>query len=458
MCRIGSATAAVLTALAAVAAAADKTAWTLSAHPDPAGWQRVRAVLEVEGHLLGQGEASVPLQVEGEVIYDERVTESSGRQRRALRHYSKAEATIRINNRSQQPILPDDRRTIWYASDAQGHSLRSPHGPLRQQDRDLIDLPGSSAELPQLLPTGPVAIGHKWSPSQPIVALLLGVDQIDQGELTAELAGVQDQIAQIRMEGDIRATVRGAKTEMKVRGKLNIDVAARRPRWLALAINEQREAGPVGPGLKLQARLRMILAATEPPTVSVEPAAAESALGDDHTSRLQFRPAAQTYTLLHPPAWFVISDQADPHILRWLHDGRVLAQCRISSLHRLPAGRELGLEEFQRDIREALGTSFQQVVTSEQTGSPAGIRLLRVVVVGQVQEVPIQWIYYHLSHPDGRRAAMLFTLEADDIGLFGGADLEIVNSFEFLEADRAADEPAAEPQAGRPQDRPEARR
>jgi hypothetical protein len=108
----------------------------------------------------------------------------------------------------------------------------------------------------------------------------------------------------------------------------------------------------------------------------------------------------------------------------------------------LPEGRQLGIEQFQHDVRRALGEQLQELVTAEQSTTDTGLRALRVVAVGQVQQAPIQWIYYHLSDQEGHRAAVVFTLSSSDVETFGGDDLEMAGSFRFVTPSTTAQPPA----------------
>jgi len=106
---------------------------------------------------------------------------------------------------------------------------------------------------------------------------------------------------------------------------------------------------------------------------------------------------------------------------------------RKMSLAPSSEGPPVQLAEFQQEIRRALGTSATQVVDSREMDLTPEIRALRIVVAGQVSEVPIQWIYYHLTHSSGRRVSCVFTMSAEELERFGGEDLEIAGSILFLD-------------------------
>jgi hypothetical protein len=124
-----------------------------------------------------------------------------------------------------------------------------------------------------------------------------------------------------------------------------------------------------------------------------------------------------------------------------IDQGVLIAQCNISSLPDLAAGKRVQLPEFQADIEKALGKNFGQFVEASQQRSERGHRVLRAVVSGLASELPIQWVYYHLSDDKGRQTALVFTMEAKLVEKFAGADESIVGTFEFV--DRAVLTPTA---------------
>jgi len=129
--------------------------------------------------------------------------------------------------------------------------------------------------------------------------------------------------------------------------------------------------------------------------------------------------------------WHVISNGRDGIVLRLVERGDLIAQCNVSRLHDLPAGKQIGLEELQRDIRKTLRTRFAQFEHAEMERSKTGRRILRVTALGDVDAVPIRWIYHHLSTESGERAAFVFTLEDEMVTRFAASDQSLVESLQF---------------------------
>ena len=109
----------------------------------------------------------------------------------------------------------------------------------------------------------------------------------------------------------------------------------------------------------------------------------------------------------------------------------------------------ISLEDYQNDVREALGKNFGEFVEAKQSGDAAGYRVLRVVANGVAHdkstEVPIRWIYYHVADEQGRQVALTFTVEQEHLERFAEADRAIVDSLRFAESGGRG--PLAKPEA-----------
>ena len=154
-------------------------------------------------------------------------------------------------------------------------------------------------------------------------------------------------------------------------------------------------------------------------------------------------------------------------------------QCNIFSLSRRESGKQLSLKEFQADVKKVLGEDFGAFVEANESADKIGRRVLRVVVQGVAHgkptrppkpdsetskatddapsakaaetaenadppkekaparagkppaEVPIRWIYYHISDAEGRQVAMTFAIEQQLVERFADADKPIVESLRF---------------------------
>jgi len=415
---------------------------------EPGQVQRVRVLLEVNGQLKLSGEdkqvTRLPLQVNAELLYDERVLEFNQQNgcRKDLRHYDTAQADLRIGDTSQSAKLPADRRLAVTQVGAEEIVLFSPLAPLTRDELELLEVQANSTVLFRLAPPQPVAIGDEWQHDDSTLAALLCLDTVTQNDVKSTLRQVENSLAIVDLEGNVNGAVRAVASDIQVRGKYNIDLRQHTLTWLTLSITEKREHSPAEPGLEVVARLRAVMG----------PTALRKELSDEATKDLdlQSSPATTLLTLtsagggfqfLHGRPWRVMADRTDVAILRMMEQGNLIAQCNASRLNDLPAGQHVQIESFQADVQRALGEHFSEFSEVSQETAESGLRIQRVVVAGVVSELPIQWIYYHVSDDQGHQAALVFTMDSRLVEDFAESDRVIIESFQFVPGQAA---PAAE--------------
>ena len=100
---------------------------------------------------------------------------------------------------------------------------------------------------------------------------------------------------------------------------------------------------------------------------------------------------------MHDRRWHVLSVRPELIVMQMIDDGQLIAQCNLRSLPATRRGEATSLSHFQEEIRTALGSAAQQIIDSNESMQPNGVRQLRVSVVGQVANAPVHWIYYQLT-------------------------------------------------------------
>jgi hypothetical protein len=394
--------------------------------------QNVRAVIEIRGELKlnpdGTQVRRLPMEVKADLSYAERFLSTRSAGPLAARKYGQAEAIIRMKDNQLTQTLRDDRTLVLVHVRKQGLELVSAGGPLTREELELIDVPGSSAVVADLLPGKTVAVGAKWKLADDTVIRLVGLDAVGEQSLEGTLTKVDGDVAIIDLAGKVSGAVGGITSEMDVLAKLNFDVRRQAVTWLALQFREQRAIGHAQPGYDALVRVRMqIEPAPAPPELSDQALAGASALSTGQ-SLLEFRAEKAGIEVVHDRRWRVLSDRFDTVILRMVDRGELIAQCNIVRLVPLPKGQELSLAAFQQDVEKALASSQGQIVDAARAESENGLRLLRITVAGMASELPIQWIYYHVSSPKGYRATLVFTMKAKLAERFASADRELIES------------------------------
>jgi hypothetical protein len=117
--------------------------------------------------------------------------------------------------------------------------------------------------------------------------------------------------------------------------------------------------------------------------------------------------------------------------MRLVDRGELIAQCNVSMLPKLNVDQPLTLEMFQKEVQQSLGKNFGLFERAAERESANGLRLLHVVAMGTVSDLPISWHYYLLINQTGQRAAVSFTMENSVADRFSGADQLVIDAFLF---------------------------
>jgi hypothetical protein len=400
--------------------------------------QQVQAVVEVRGDLLvqaGEGEQQkLPIVVSGKVTYDERMLaiDTAKGSRRSVRNYREASAEVKVGQGLATPQINAERRLVVAEIDAGGSTLFCPMGPLSREDLELIDIQGNSLAVSGLLPDQPVRAGETWQLNREFLAILLGLDVITSSDVQGTLDKMDGKTAILTIQGSLEGAAQGVAAKIELKAKANFDTAQRAVTWLAANFRERREISHAEPGFDVTARLR----------VAITPQTAADALSDTAlrdlpltatagATLLELHPQHSDFRLIHDRRWRVLLDRHDLCVLRCVDGGDLIAQCNLSELPDAEPGKRLALEAFQAEVLESLTSSAGQVVEASQSTTDDGRRLLRVQATGIASEVPIAWVFYHVSNEQGRQAALSFTLESKAVERFAEGDRTLAESLTF---------------------------
>ncbi|MEX2188630.1 MAG: hypothetical protein WD875_17615 [Pirellulales bacterium] len=399
------------------------------------------AKLEVRGDLklVSKGkETTTPLTVVGDICYDERLL-AWGKQiadeSRAIRQYSRAEANIAID---AQPLptrtLPEGKRLVAAQVTGPAATLFAPRDTFTRDDLDLVTLPGISLAVDRLLPDEPVAVGDSWKPSADAITVLCDLDEVDSAEVEATLKEVTATEARCELAGNVAGRVDGVKSNLVIAAKFTFDRVRGRISWLAMSVKEQRDIGSVAPGVDATSRLQM----------RVEPLDESPELADRNLVGVALEPTAAQLTLIHHSAagrfslahdrrWHVVTDDERVTVLRMMEDGELIAQANITPLAKQSPGKTVALEAFEADVERLLGKNLAGVVKAGERMNERDYRVCRVEAIGKVNDLDIQWVYYHVTDKEGRGAAVAVTLDSKLAERFAGDDDALIGGLQLLD-------------------------
>lgn len=408
---------------------------------------RIRSVLELQGEVRLKNQGAVPERRNGKQLvartapvqstttldYDEQYQREGDLGDTCLQYFHEASTEIKVDTNVTKTELRESCREIVKHAVPSGIVSASPSQPMFAAERDLVEGSLTTMYLDDLLTKDDVAIGDKWNVDGAAVAKLLNLDAVHDGALTVCLVDSDKEQAHLVIEGQLTGSARSVSTELVIEGKAILDRRAGYISWLAMQTQETREIGEAEPGFKVTATLRILRA---PADAMSHGRTLADALQDvpswESAAMLQFQSDRGFYRFLADRRWTTYRDNGEEATLRFIVGNRRVAQCNIANLIDFEPGRQLSLEGFQSDVRQLIRTGGYEILEASERLSNTQHRLLRVVVAGSTEGVPIRWLYYHISNDTGRRLTMTFILDEASLETFGEQDQQLVGTMELL--------------------------
>lgn len=437
-----------LVAASGLPAVAGEDKVLLAVNSDDTRAQRVRVAVEVAGQMkmnpTGKELKYLPMSVTADLNFSQRrlpgLKDSAAV--RLVRQYHTAETKFNLKNNEFGQALRDDRRLIVLQTEGDEGTFFSPLGPLTREELELVDVPGTGVLPELLLPGKELSVGETWEVPTAAVVRLLSLDAVHKHDVVGKFDEVRDGIVILSLEGKATGAIGGVSSEVNLKAKLNIDPKEQLLTWLAISLNENRAIGHAQPGYEVTTRIRILTALGEAaPEISETSLENLPLVAETGETLIAFRSEKGGFELAHDRRWRVMSEKYDSAVLRLIDRGELVSQCNISKLKNFAKGENLTLEVFQEDVKAALEKQKGQIAEASQNTTDDGILVQKLLVTGTAAELPIQWTYYHLSDSEGRRASLVFTIDAKLVERYGHIDQELISAFRFFDPPMSVGEP-----------------
>lgn len=397
---------------------------------------RVDVKLEVSGKVGDPKVGTSSLKLEANLLYEEQIIQRGdaySQPIQAIRLYQNAEAKIWFNDALVQPTLREDRRYIGVSCADGKCELFCPNGPLTRDELDLLDVLASSSVVDLLLSKEPIRQGTEWDVPDYVLSSFLGLDSVTANTVKCRASEIlPGGVARVEISGNLRGVILGATTQAELLGRLQVGLAQRKVTWLGMVMKEKREAGLVDHPFEVTSRLQLMRTpASDPQLVKERPGHPVTFPPLPEHLRLIHQDETNGWQVTYDRKWYLVSSSPEVTVFRMVDRQGQVAQCNIASLPAQEA--KMTLAGLRENVQHILGQNFGRILDANELKSPTGHQMFHVHVTGQVSDVPIHWIYYVMTAPDGRSYAAAFTIEEKTLERFGNGDRELVDGFEFLQ-------------------------
>ena len=313
---------------------------------------KVQTQLQYSGSVIvdqagkDENEKALPLEVQANLIFDQRISSSSSVQPQAIRYFEKATANINAGKGSTQVRLPDEKNLVIARIKHEPNEnhvvqIASVESTLTQKEFELLKTPGDSLSYSNLFNKRNVKIGEKWQPAKALIADLVSVNRAITSDVSMMLKSVENNLAKIYIYGRLRGEVDDAITDMNIKGIALLDLNEKLVSSLRMTIDEERRSGQVAPGFEGKIKLDSRFSKTKARPELHRQRLAEIYRGKKIKFSFYLEPKNSNFFLQHDTKWRVIASQQDAAVLRLMDDGQLIAQCNIVELPRRPADNPL---------------------------------------------------------------------------------------------------------------------
>lgn len=418
---------------------------------------RTKVVLELDGKLkikeLNPKEGEDELrssEVKGKstLEYYEQIALDGSQAFAASREFTIARTENWVAGSASSFELDDSRRKIVALDGDSGWKQFCPKESLTHRESELVQAPINTACLELLLPVEPAKPDASWVLSTSDAAHLFNLEAVHKSNISSRVTKVEKGKAHIEVSGELDGTANSVPTQISVKGSYQVSVGKQCAvvTWLGVSLQETRAISALEPGFTVTARVRVLRAETDRPSYfSPAELTAMAAKEDPGRWLVKIESLSGGYSMLADRRWKMFADSGDQAILRMIENNTIIAQCNIMHLVELKDGQQLTLDGLQEDIRRELGESFQQFLESSEKVVSSNLRLIRCVAMGMREDVPIQWVYAHISDDSGKRIALVYTMGGNVTDKFAASDEQMTSSFQLLERPTKSEAPKTAP-------------
>jgi hypothetical protein len=393
--------------------------------------------LDGEMRVQQQGKTE-PIRLSAEAVHElsERilVVGKTGLVEKSARFYDKAQAAFTVGGQRNERLLRTDRRLLVAQRQNDQFLLYCPATALTRDELGLTSEHFDTLTLTGLLPGRPVAVGDTWKPTNSVVQALCGFEGLAEQSLGCKLEGVKDNLATVRVTGDVKGIDLGALAKLTIDAVVRYDLTAKCLVELEWKQKDTRDQGPASPAMSVQSTTTLKRQAISLPDTLTDVALVSVPEGftpPPARTNLEYQEGKKRFGLLHERGWQLVGE-ADGHtVFRYLERGDFVAQVTITPWAAAEKGKHLTPEEFKAAMGRTPGWEPERELQAGEVPAGEGRWSYRVSALGRLDGVEVMQNFYLVADAEGRQVVLAFTLSPKQAEKLGSHDLALVGSLEI---------------------------
>jgi hypothetical protein len=399
--------------------------------------------MQLEGKITVKQDGKAvtyPHKAEATHVFLERFLDAAdGIAGKAARHYTKAESTITFNNNDSAKRSLRAERRFLVTQRVGGQTVTfSPAGVLTREEMELTEHFDTLA-VAGLVPGKAIDVGKTWKLHDRAVAALCELDGLTRQNLEGKLESVKNNIAHIKIVGNVQGINLGAQVAMIVNARVEFDVKAQCITFVEWKENDGRQQGPVTPALTADVTIQLTrtpidvpeelnkLAMVKVPTAKTPPAELTNLRHDD---------AKKSYTLHYARSWHVVSPEDSAQlVLRHMERGEFIAQATITTWKKADPKNLMPIGDFADLMSKTPGWVEDKEIERRPLKADELAKghhaVYRVVASGELDNVRTVQYFYLIVSPEGEQRLVTFSVVPQHVERLGTRDVELIRELQF---------------------------
>lgn len=372
--------------------------------------------------------------------YFERVLEiKDGQAERTARFYNRAEATITDNNEKFSIALKANHTLLVAHRVKEDLVVYHPAEPLTREEAD-ITAHFDTLAVTGLLPRKETKVGDTWQVPRDVVLALVDLSAIEKSDVTGKLEKIDGDFAYMSFRGTVQGIDMAAPVSVVVKdSSAAFNTKLKRLTYVEWKVADQRQQGPVSPGLSAEVVFQLKRVPIDTPTQLGEVALVKVPLGPPpaHLTNITYRNLNKGFEFQFSRDWYVVSQTNDGRLTLRLIDsrGEFITQCTVTPWTKVDPKNLMKLDDFAKIMRESKGWQQKEgppLDETEKIKSAAGYTIFKITAEGKLAGADAVRSFYLVANPGGDQVLFDFTMLPTQASKLDGRDLAMVQALQFV--------------------------
>ena len=410
----------------------------LTEGPLPGNFFAVDMVMRLSGQTRVQQAGKFvdqPVSADAQHQYLEKIIQAEGGVvDKTVRTYRQAQAVIKFGSiATTRTFRPE--RTLLVTQRVHGQNVSyCPHGSLTREELELTEHFNTLA-LTGLVPAKEVKVGESWTVAKNVAQTLCTLEGLVTHDLTCKLEEVKDNVAVVRVQGNVNGIDLGVDVRITVQGSYRFDLKQKRLTQLSWKQHDVRDQGPACPALTADVDITLSRSAVAQPaelnSVILGGLLPQSKEPPADMTMITYTDPFRRFAIQYGRDWIMTAQSREHTVWRLMNRGDLVAQATVAPWTKRDAGRMVSFEDFAEAIERLPTWKEERVEEKNQNLKIENNRAYRYAASGKLDGSDVVQYFYLLASPQGDHLFVTFTMSPNQVKVLNFRNDTFVRAITF---------------------------